>query len=149
MKSFVENRKARAEYSIQETLEAGIMLSGGEVKMLRSGRGSLAGSYVRIMQGKAVLINAQIPAYPFSRQEDYEPTQTRTLLFHKHEIERLEQAQREKGLSLVPLEIYPSKRFIKVRVGIGKGKKQYERREEIRKRDLAREVMRDNKQKLR
>lgn len=149
MERLVENRKARAEYTILDQYDAGIMLSGGEVKMLRSHRGSLVGAHVRVVQGKVILLNAQIPAYPFSRNEDYEPTQTRTLLLHAKEILKLDEAQNTKGLSIIPLEIFAGKRFIKVRIAVAKGKKQYERREDIKKRDLQREVDKDFKKRIR
>lgn len=132
MKPLVENKRARAEYTFLDTMDAGIILSGGEVKMLRSKRGSLAGSHIRIVSGKALLLNAQIPPYPFSREEEYDPAHTRTLLMHKREILKLEDSQKNKGLSIIPMEIYAGKRFIKLRLAIAKGKKQYERREELK-----------------
>lgn len=149
MQKLIENRKARAEYTILETYEAGLMLSGGEVKMLRSKRGSLSGAHIRIIGDSARLLNAQIPPYPYSRDEEYDPARTRKLLLHKKEIVKLGEMQKTKGLALIPLEIYAGKRFLKLRFGVGKGKKQYERREELKKRDLAREVERITKQRMR
>lgn len=149
MEVYLEHRRARAEYTILDTFEAGIVLFGGEVKMLRQRRGSLVGAHVRILGDGAALVNAQIPPYPYARESEYDPKRTRRLLLHKREILRLSEAQNTKGLALIPLEIYSSKRHIKLRFGIARGKKQYERREELRRRDIAREVEKDTKQRLR
>ncbi len=149
MKILMENRKARAEYTIVDTFEAGIVLSGPEVKMIRLKRGSLVGSHVRVIAGQAILLNMQIPAYPNARQEEYDPKQTRKLLLHKNELLKLQHAQETKGLALIPLAIGISHRFVKVQIAIAKGKKQYERREELKKRDMAREVERTTKQRMR
>ncbi len=149
MTLLVENKKARLEYTFLDQFDAGIVLSGGEVKMLRAKRGSLTGAHVRIVNGQVLLLNAQIPAYPFSRNEEYDPIKTRHLLLHQSEIIKLIEAQKIKGYAIVPIGIFAGKRFIKVRIAVAKGKKEYERREEIKKRDLKREVSRDFKQKLR
>lgn len=130
-----------------ETFEAGIRLTGSEVKMLRLKRGSLVGAHVRVLNGEAVLLNAQILPYPFSRNDDYDPKSTRKLLLHKREILKLQQAQETKGLALIPLSIGVAHNFIKVRVAIARGKKVYERREELKKRDLQRESERELKRK--
>ncbi|OGJ21840.1 MAG: SsrA-binding protein [Candidatus Pacebacteria bacterium RIFCSPHIGHO2_01_FULL_46_10] len=148
MQTLIENRRARAEYTIVETFEAGIVLSGPEVKMLRLKRGGLVGAHVRVMQDEAVLLNAQIPAYPYARQEEYDPKRTRKLLLHKHEILKLKQSQETKGSATIPLSIGISHGFMKVKVAIARGKKQYERREELKKRDLAREVERVTKKRM-
>lgn len=122
-----------------------MVLDGGEVKMLRGKHGSLAGSYVRVIGDHAVLLNAQIPPYPYARNEEYEPTRTRQLLLKKSELLQLKQAQETKGHTLVPLMIGLDGRFIKVEVAIARGKNTTDRREAIRKRDLDREVARDLK----
>jgi SsrA-binding protein len=148
MQLLLENRRARAEYSFVESFEAGIALLGGEVKMLRLKRGSLVGAYVRVIGGEAVLLNAQIPAYEYTRVEDYDPKRTRKLLMHKNEILKLEQAQGSKGLAVIPTAIGLSRNHIKVTVAIAKGKKVYERREELKKRDMTREAERVIKSRI-
>lgn len=145
MLPLVVNKKARFEFQSLETFRAGMVLDGGEVKMLRGKHGSLAGSYVRVIGDHAVLLNAQIPPYPYARNEEYEPTRTRQLLLKKSELLQLKQAQETKGHTLVPLMIGLDGRFIKVEVAIARGKNTTDRREAIRKRDLDREVARDLK----
>ncbi|HKY74085.1 MAG TPA: SsrA-binding protein SmpB [Patescibacteria group bacterium] len=147
MELLIENRKARAENTLLEKFEAGIRLSGSEVKMVRLRRGSLVGSYVRVIQGDALLINMQIPPYPFARVEDYDPKRTRKLLLHKNEILKLQHAQDTKGLSLIPFAVILTKNLIKVQLAIARGKKLYERRDELRKRDLQRESEKDLKER--
>lgn len=143
MLPLIVNRRARYEYEILDTFTAGLVLQGGEVKMLRGKHGSLAGSYVRVVGNKAVLLNAQIPPYPYSRQEDYEPLRTREILIKKHEMLLLKQAQETKGRTLVPLAIGLEGRFLKVEIAVARGKNTRDRRETIKKRDLDRELRRD------
>ena len=147
MQILIENKKARLEFFILESFEAGLKLTGSEVKMLRTKRGSLVGAHIRVLNGEAILLNAQIMAYPFARQEDYDPKQTRTLLLHKREILKIQQAQETKGLAIIPLAIILKHNFIKLQLAIARGKKQYERREELRRRDLQRESERELKGK--
>ena len=145
MLPLVLNKRARYEFESIETLRAGLVLSGGEVKMLRGKHGSLAGSYVRVIGDHAVLLNAQIPPYPYARNEEYEPTRTRKILVKKSELLKLKQAQETKGHTLVPLMIALDGRFIKIEVAIARGKNTADRRESIRKRDLERDTARDLK----
>lgn len=145
MKTLLVNRQARFEYEALETFTAGIVLEGGEVKMLRQKKGSLAGSHIRIINNELVLLNAQIPPYPYARNEDYDPIRTRKLLMSKREILRLQEAQQSKGKALIPLEIGLQGKFIKVKLAIARGKSQQDRREEIRRRDLDRQTARDIK----
>ena len=147
MQILIENKKARLEFFILESFEAGLKLTGSEVKMLRAKRGSLVGAHVRVLNSEAILLNAQIMAYPFARQEDYDPKQTRKLLLHKREILKIQQAQETKGLAIIPLAIILKHNFIKLQLAIARGKKQYERREELRRRDLQRESERELKGK--
>lgn len=149
MNVLIENRHARAEYFIVETLEAGLVLSGPEVKMLRLKRGSLVGAHVRVVGDEAVLLNAQIPPYPNALQPEYDPKRTRRLLLHKHEMLKIKQAQETKGLAVIPLAVGLRHRFLKVAVAIARGKKQYERREELRRRDMQREAERVVKRRVR
>ena len=147
MLTLIENRHARHEFEFLESYDAGLVLLGGEVKMLRGKHGSLVGSHVRVVGGRPLLLNAQIPPYPYARMEDYEPTRTRELLLRKAEVLQLQQAQETKGLTLVPVFIGLSGRHIKVRVAIARGKKLHDRREELRRRDVDRQAAADLKRR--
>jgi SsrA-binding protein len=147
MKIIVENKKAKMAYIPTERFLAGIQLFGHEVKMLRNGRGSLVGSHVRILNHEAFLLNAQIPLYPFARDDEYEPARTRKLLLHKKELLKLEEAQSTKGLALIPWVIGLDKNLLKVEVVIAKGKKLYERKEELKQRDIARDTEKEMKRR--
>ena len=137
----IVNRRATFEYTILETLEAGLVLSGPETKSVRLGHVSLAESFAVVsQQGHVELLNAHINPYQYARQEEYEPKRTRKLLLHKREIERLMGKVRSEGLTLVPLKIYQKHGKFKVQLGLARGKKQYEKREQIKRRDVKREV---------
>ena len=140
------NRSARAEYTISETFEAGIVLAGLEVKSLRLGKANLKGSFIKIMGGEAFIHNMHIQPYPFARAEEYEPTRIRKLLLKKKELIKLAEYDQRKGVSIVPLKIYVAGRNLKVQIGIGKGKQQFERRAELKKRDQDRELRAQFKQ---
>jgi SsrA-binding protein len=140
MKPLIINKRARHEYEILETVLAGVALEGGEVKMLRGKHGSLNGSYVTLHDSDALLLNAQIPPYPYARHEEYEPTRSRKLLLHKAEIDRLRSYQQMKGLTLIATAIGLQGRFIKVEVAVARGKSKKDRREEIKKRDIDRDT---------
>ncbi|PWU23376.1 SsrA-binding protein [Candidatus Cerribacteria bacterium 'Amazon FNV 2010 28 9'] len=142
MDALLENRKARMQYAIIETMEAGVVLTGAEVKSLRLKRGSLNEGFVKVLNGQAQLINVLIQQYDFTPGKTYDPTRTRPLLLHKKEIEKLDEYLHVKGLTAMPLMIGIKHRYIKVLIGIGKGKKQHERREELKRRDIEREVKR-------
>lgn len=142
----IPNKKARAEYAISKTLTAGIVLSGAEVKSLRARQGSLKGSYVKLVGGELFLINAQISPYKFSDpRKTYDPKRSRKLLVKKSELLELQALQEQKKVVLVPLAIELLGNLIKVKVGVGKGLKKYEKRERIKKRDLERDVAREMK----
>lgn len=147
MKLLLENRQARFEYEPIEKFVAGIQLTGGEVKMLRQKKGSLAGAFVRVIGSELHLLNAQIPPYPYARNEDYEPTRTRKLLMRKSELIKLQEAQKQKGLTLIPWMIGLNGKFIKVEVAIARGKSTTDKRREIRERDIARDTARELKSK--
>jgi len=147
-KKTISNKKARFEYDIAETVEAGLELMGPEVKSLRLGRGSLAEAHVRIMGGESFLINANIPGYGFADNREYEPTRTRKLLMHKREIESWQGKVKAGNWVVVPLEIYLKRGKFKLLVGLGKGRKQYQKKELLKRRDVEREVKREWKQKL-
>ncbi len=148
MKPLIINKRARYEYQPLTTFLAGVVLQGPEVKMLRQKKGSLSGSYVRIINDEPVLLNAQIPPYPYARQDDYDPKQTRKLLLSKKEILRLKEAQQEKGKALIPLAFGLQGKFIKLELAIARGKSQFDKRETIRRRDLDRQTARDLKLKI-
>lgn len=149
MKSRLTNKRARYDYTIAETLEAGMALTGQEVKSLRLGRGSLSESRVVFRGGEAYLINMNIPGYSNADIREYEPTRSRKLLLHKNQIESWEQKTNASGYSVIPLAVYPKKGVFKVELGLARGKKQFEKRETIKRRDIEREVERDMKQRVR
>ena len=134
------NKKARFQYHLGETFEAGLVLKGSEVKSLRDGRVDLKDSYVRIDNGEAFLVGAHIHTYPFAHQFNHEPERDRKLLLHKREISRLYGKVREKGATLVPLSLYFKRGRAKLEFAVARGKKQHDRRNDIKARDAAREV---------
>jgi SsrA-binding protein len=136
----IANRKAFYDYQILERLEAGINLYGTEVKAIRLGHADLTGAHVRIVGSEAYLINAKIFPYQYSRPENYDEKRTRKLLLHKKEIIALKSKTEGQNLTLVPISLYTTKSFIKVEIGLGKGKKQYDRKESIKKKDIQRQV---------
>ena len=138
----VVNRKARHDYFIDETVEAGLVLTGSEVKSLRAGKGQLKDSYARVERGEVWLVNAHISEYGPAAQFGHDPTRKRKLLLHRREIDRLGGKLREKGLTLVPLRIYFKDGRAKVELGLGRGKKLYDKRESIKAREMRREVER-------
>lgn len=138
----IEHRKARQLYEVVETLEAGMILNGGEVKSLRFKHGSLTGSHVTIVGGKPLLLNAQISPYKFADTREYEPTRTRPLLLKKKEIDQLSQWLSTKGHTAIPLSIELKGRWIKLKIGLARGKKSFERKQEVKERDQKRELQR-------
>ena len=141
MKTIAENRRARFDYDIVETYEAGIELSGQEVKSAKGGRLNLASSYAIFRGNELMLTNASIPPYqPKNAPDDYEPGRSRRLLMHKSEIKSLSGKLKQKSFSLVPLRAYIKKGFIKIELGLGKSRKKSDKREVIKKRDARREM---------
>ena len=136
----IDNKKAFFDYEILEKLEAGITLYGAEVKAIRLGHADLSGSFVRIIGSEAYLVNAKIFPYKYALPEGYDERRTRKLLLHKNEIISLKSKIEGANLALVPLSIYTTKGFIKVQIGLGKGKKEYDKRAKIKKRDIQRSV---------
>lgn len=149
MKPITTNRAARRNYEILDRFEAGIVLTGSEVKSLRAGNANLKDSFVHIRGGEAFLLNAHIAPYPMARDGGHEPDRTRKLLLHKREIERLGSKLAEQGLALIPLQMYWKDGRAKVELGLGKGRRAYDKREAIKKRDQQREVERELKQRSR
>ncbi len=145
VKTIATNRKAYHDYHIQETHEAGISLLGTEVKSLREGRANLKEGYVLIKDGEAFLLNCHISPYSHGNQLNHEPLRTRKLLLHKNEITKLWGSVSQKGLTLVPLKIYFKHGKAKVEIGLAKGKRQYEKRDTIKKKEADREIERHMK----
>ncbi|MEK7061715.1 MAG: SsrA-binding protein SmpB [Patescibacteria group bacterium] len=144
MQILSENKKAYYDYEILEKFEAGLVLQGQEVKSIRGGHINLAGSYVVFKQEEPYLIGAKIPAYqPKNTPEDYNPERLRKLLLNKKEIHQLIGKSNEKGFSMIPLKVYTKDGRIKLEFGIAKGKKKYDKKEKIKKRDIAREINRE------
>lgn len=142
MKVLAKNSRATYDYQIVEKLVAGIALSGAEVKSIKQGHVSLKGSYVALQGGEAYLIGAHVS--PYQSAANFEPERTRKLLLHKKEIDKLA-TERQAGLTAVPMAILLSKNLVKVEVGIGKGKKEFDKRQTIKKRQSEREAARQIK----
>lgn len=137
-----ENRKARHDYHVDETLEAGVMLKGTEVKSLRQGRVVLKDAYGLFMRNELYLMNADIQPYVHGNVHNHEAKRARKLLVHKREAERWEGKVQEKGYAIVPLKMYWKKGRAKVLLGLARGKKEYDRRDDIREREADRDVAR-------
>jgi len=143
----IENKKARHDYTVIDTLEAGLELKGWEVKSLRLGRASMKDSHVRFMNNQAYLVHMHITPYQFTRSEEVDETRSRRLLVHKKQLIELASASKEKGLSVIPLKVYIKRGHFKVLVGLARGKKVHEKREILKQRDLARDAARELRQK--
>ena len=148
MKTVAENRRARFDYFIEDTFEAGIALTGTEVKSLRLGEGSITEAYAEIRDGEAWLVNANVPEFTHGNRYNHEPKRPRKLLLHAREIERLLGAVERKGMTLVPLSVYfNSKGRAKVELALAKGKQTHDKRATIKERDWQRDkarVMREH-----
>jgi len=138
-----QNRRARRDYTIEETFEAGIVLTGSEVKSLRAGRANIQESYATEQGGEVFLLNAYIPEYKQAGPFNHEPRRPRKLLLHKRQIGKMAGAVQREGMTLVPLKLYFNPRgMAKLEIGIAKGKRQYEKREAVKKRDWERDKQR-------
>ncbi len=147
MKVVTENRKARHDYFIEETHEAGIVLTGTEVKSLREGKVNLKDSYAAVENGELFLCNVHISPYEQGNRYNVDPVRKRKLLLHKREINRLFGKVKQQGLTLVPLKIYFKHGRAKVELALAKGKKTYDKREDLAKKDAKREVERAFREK--
>jgi len=146
MVTYLENKKAHFNYTIEETVEAGIELLGHEVKSIRKGQGNLNSTFCVIRGGEAYIIGLNIPPYqPNNTDPAHDPERTRRLLLSKKDIKKLADKDDIKGLKLVPLSLYSKGPYIKVSIAIAKGKKTFDKRETIKKRDLDREMEREYK----
>jgi SsrA-binding protein len=146
IKIITENRKARHNYFIEETYEAGMVLLGTEVKSLRLGRVNLKDSYARINKGEVFVHQIHIGAYPFAYYGNHDPLRKRKLLLHRYEIKKLYGKVNEKGFSLIPLKIYFQNGKAKLTLALARGKRKYDKRESIRRRDQQRDLERSKKE---
>lgn len=144
MKTIAQNKKAFHDYEILDRLEAGIALAGSEVKSIRAGRISLKDSFVEVHGGEAFLLRCHISPYEQAGVFNHEPERKRKLLLHGREIHRLDQKVKERGFSIVPLQVYFSdKGKIKVEIALVRGKREYEKKQKLKERDIRREMDRD------
>ncbi len=143
MKSLAINKRARFDYDLKDKYEAGLVLTGQEVKSIKTGHISLKGSFVTMKGGEFYLTNASIPKYKFAGElKNYDPTGPRKLLLKKSEINTLLGKSRTAGLTLVPIRVYTKKRLIKLEFGVGRGKKKYDKREDIKRKESKRKLNR-------
>ena len=141
------NKKARFEYDISETIEAGIVLNGTEVKSLRSKQVNISDAYAKMQDGEAFIIGLNISPYEMANRFNHDPVRERKLLLHKKEIKRLTGKLKERGFTLVPIKMYFKNGKVKVLLGLGKGKAKYDKRRTIQKRELDREMQREWKRR--
>lgn len=142
----VSNRRATHDYEILETFEAGIVLQGTEIKSIRDNGATLQDAYIKVLKGEAWLIGCNIARYRFGNIHNHEEKRDRKLLLHKREINRFKVATQEKGFTIIPLALYLKNGRVKVRIGIAKGKKNYDKRADIKARDEKRQVQQAMKQ---
>ncbi|WP_412988593.1 SsrA-binding protein SmpB [Pediococcus siamensis] len=138
--ALAQNKKARHDYLILKTYEAGMVLTGTEIKSVRASRINLRDGYVQIRNGEAVLMNIHISEYLEGNQFNHDPLRNRKLLLHKKEIAELAEQTQNKGITIVPLKVYLKHGFAKVLIGVAKGKHEYDKRETIKRRDQEREI---------
>ena len=149
MPDIVTNSKARRDYHILETFEAGIVLRGTEVKALRAGKGQIADAFARVDEGEVFLYNAHIDEYAHGNRQNHQPKAARKLLLNKSEIRKLLELSAVKGNALVPLAFYWKNGKVKVALAVGKGKAQYDKREDLKRRESDRELKRATMQRSR
>jgi len=142
-KVVARNRKAYHEYEVLEEVEAGLVLRGTEVKSLRAGQITLVDAYARFIHGELHLVNAHIPEYKMGGYVNHEPTRPRKLLLHRREVAKISKRIEEKGLTVVPLSVYFKNGYAKAKLGVCRGKKSYDKRQAIAKRDAARAAERE------
>jgi SsrA-binding protein len=142
IKIICKNRKARFNFEIENTFEAGIALMGSEVKSLRAGRANLSDSYAKFRQGELFLVDAHISPYDQANRENHDPLRDRKLLIHKREMKKLLGKVTERGFSLIPLKLYFKNGKVKAELALGKGKRSFDKREAIKKKDQRREMER-------
>lgn len=140
VKVVATNRKVRHDYIIQDTLEAGIVLNGSEIKSVRAGQISLKEAYVKIQNEEAWLVNAHIAPYDPASSQNHDPVRERKLLLHKREILHLWEDVRQKGMTIIPLRVYLKRGRAKIEIAVARGKRKYDKRQKISKRDAQREI---------
>ncbi|AVL00371.1 SsrA-binding protein SmpB [Pediococcus inopinatus] len=138
--ALAQNKKARHDYLISETFEAGMVLTGTEIKSVRASRINLKDGYVQIRNGEAILMNIHISEYTEGNQFNHDPLRNRKLLLHKKQIAELAEQTQNKGITIVPLKVYLKHGFAKVLIGVAKGKHEYDKRETLKRRDQEREI---------
>lgn len=138
-----QNRKARHDYTVIDTIEAGIVLKGTEIKSIRQRRVNLKDGFARVRNGEVYLMNVHISPYEQGNLFNHDPLRTRKLLMHKRQINRLVNETKNTGVTLVPLKIYIKDGFAKVLIGVAKGKKQYDKRQDLKRKDMKREINRE------
>lgn len=147
--ALVLNKNAKREYEILKKYEAGIVLSGAEVKSLRQKKASLKGSFVKLIGNEAYLVNAQINPYSHATNPDYDPKRTRKLLLHRKQLDELIGQTSSSNRTVVPIAIYTKGKKIKVEIGLARGKKEYEKRAKLREKAIKRDLEREVKEKVR
>lgn len=135
-----QNRKARHDYFIEETYEAGLVLRGTEIKSVRAGRVNIADAHVRVMNGEAFIINMHIAPYEQGNRFNHDPTRSRKLLLHRTEIDKLYGLVQQRGYTIVPLRLYIKNGFAKLLIGLGRGKKQHDKREDLKQKQMQRDI---------
>lgn len=143
-----QNKKARHDYTILETYEAGMVLTGTEIKSIRNRRINLKDGFARVRNGEVFLINVHISPYTQGNLFNHDPLRTRKLLLHKKQIQALLKAQNTSGVTLIPLKVYMKNGYAKVLIGVAKGKKQYDKRETLKQKDINRQIDRTIKSSL-
>uniref|UniRef100_UPI004056858E SsrA-binding protein SmpB n=1 Tax=Candidatus Electrothrix sp. TaxID=2170559 RepID=UPI004056858E len=149
IKIIATNKKAYHDYFIDETFEAGIVLAGTEVKSIRMGKVNLKESFCRIKDGEVFINNMNISPYDFGNRENHDPTRMRKLLLHHAEIDKLIRLTEQKGLAMVPTKLYFKRNYIKLEIGIGRGKKLHDKRQTIKQKEADREMSKAMKQAYR
>lgn len=145
-KTLAQNRRASHDYFIEETYEAGMVLQGTEIKSIRAGRVNLKDAHARIDNGEVVLINMHISPYEQGNRYNHDPTRTRKLLLHRREIDKLIGLTQRQGYTLIPLKVYIKNGFAKVLIGVGKGKKKFDKREDLKQKQMKRDIDRAMKE---
>ena len=140
VKVLLRNKRARHDYFVEWTVEAGLALQGSEVKSLREARAVISDAYATVRNGEGWLVNMQVTEYPWANRWNHEPKRERKLLLHRRELDKLDEATTREGYTILPLEVYLKQGKIKVLLGVCKGKKQYDKRQDQKRKDAAREV---------
>ncbi|MEI5992927.1 SsrA-binding protein SmpB [Candidatus Enterococcus mansonii] len=148
-KLIAQNRKARHDYTVVDTMEAGIVLQGTEIKSIRNGRINLKDGFARVRNGEVYLLNVHISPYEQGNIFNHDPLRTRKLLLHKKQIAKLIAETKNTGITIVPLKVYIRNGYAKVLIGLAKGKKQYDKREDLKRKEINREISRTLKNNLR